>query len=360
MNYNKRSVSDRPAESSCFHFRVGEPFNPKKFLCYGAFIPDAVLGAKNLSSSAKCLYGHCWRRSGSGCFPSLRDCGTALKLSTRQVKRCVDALVRKGFLRANPRFRYDGSQTSNEYEFLWHETMREQDFRPRRGDDISVMGEGVRNDSASPDKNVIPGMTKRSALEEKSSNHHHQENKIQVKVSGTRTAVSIRDASPPQKPLGKADDESILDPAEYATSEDELKAIVRAKTGQDIPRKELIWIKERLELQGVTVEDFVAVVREHARNDWKNPIGFLKDFARNFRRNTRPAAPPLQKSAAGNQQPKCPCSWGYIGQDPHIFCPNCSLGRDLARQADRKPRLSKKPMIETESSSSALGGVMHR
>src|ERR1019366_6225391 len=96
---------------------------------------------------------------------------------------------------------------------------------------------------------------------------------IESKNRGTRTVVELPHRSVASGVQGAAADDPDADSDPYATAEDELKAIGREKTGQDIPEKELIWIKERLELQASALEDFVAEVRKHTRNHWKNPIG---------------------------------------------------------------------------------------
>jgi hypothetical protein len=208
--------------------------------------------------------------------------------------------------------------------------MREEDFQPRRGDDVY----------ASSGRNAIRGRTETSALEERDSNHHHEEKLIEATAGAARTARAEREI-PDATHDAAEDDQSIRDPAEYATCEDELKAIVRAKTGQDMPWKELIWIKDRLELQTVSIDDFVIAVRKHARNEWRNPIGFLKFFARNFGRNTRPATPPLPKIAA-DAPSKCSCTWGYLSQAPPTFCTNCQLGRELGRDFARQAKHEEK------------------
>lgn len=343
MSHNTSSLRDRSPEPTFLHFHPGDLFCPKEVQCFGAFIPAAVLGAADLSFGAKCFYGHCWRLSSNrGCFPTLRDSATALGVSSRQAKRFADELVKQGFLRMKSRFRDNGSQTSNGYEFLWHENMSEENFRLRRGDDVPVRGEGVGGDRARSDNDVIRGRPERSALEEKDSNHHYQEALIEARAHVARTVSLPEGGIPDAIRDGADDDESIGDPAEYATSEDELKAIVRAKTGQDIPWKELIWIKERLELQAVSFDDFVMAVRKHARNNWKNPIGFLKFFAGNFRQNTRPASPPLPKNAEDRPPRKCSCAWGYISQNPPTFCTTCQLGRELARDLANQTKREEK------------------
>ncbi len=247
-----------------------------------------------------------------------------------------------------PRRRPNESQTANDHIFLWHPSMRPKDFRRRHGSDKRVVGGDDTCDTGSHDKGVTGGVTPVSALEVRSLNHHHEGRVIEDSTRTPAVVVSIRQVSAQKHAQSSIDDEPLPDPIDYATPEDWLKAIVRYKTGHDIPQSDLLWIKECLELRAVSVQQYVAEVRQHVRNPWKNPIGLLKAFAKDFRRRTRPSSPPVTQDQVEAQARKCPCSHGYIDPALRIACKNCNLGRDLALQEARKLRLAKEPKIETK------------
>lgn len=56
------------------------------------------------------------RANASGsCWPGIKTIASDLGLSRSTVKRAINELERKGFLLKNPRFRTNGSHTSNLY-----------------------------------------------------------------------------------------------------------------------------------------------------------------------------------------------------------------------------------------------------
>jgi hypothetical protein len=75
--------------------------------------------------------------------------------------------------------------------------------------------------------------------------------------------------------------------------ETELISLANAK-GQTLTADTLRSIKEALELQGVTLEEFVACIRPHFQRGILNPSGFLISRARNFYSLSSPAVPPPQ------------------------------------------------------------------
>lgn len=100
---------------------VGSPFNPYKIF-NGIFVPEALVRSKVISSSAKLAYGRLTRYAGQDgqCYPSMPKLAAEIGLSTRQVQRSVAELEKQHFIRRVGRF-LGASQTSNVFEFLWHE-----------------------------------------------------------------------------------------------------------------------------------------------------------------------------------------------------------------------------------------------
>jgi len=97
--------------------KVGNPFNPYR-LFYGVFIPEALVRYAFVSPGAKLCYGRLIRYAGEKgkCFPSQEALARELGVSVRNVRRYIQELRSKGFIRTVRQ----GLQSSNEYEFLWH------------------------------------------------------------------------------------------------------------------------------------------------------------------------------------------------------------------------------------------------
>jgi hypothetical protein len=83
---------------------------------------------------------------------------------------------------------------------------------------------------------------------------------------------------------------------ECSGPEGELIALAQSK-GQVLTAHTLRLIRDTLELRGVTLDDFVADVRPHFRNNILNPSGFLIDRARRFHQLSRPAAVPVPSTS---------------------------------------------------------------
>jgi hypothetical protein len=105
----------------------------------------------------------------------------------------------------------------------------------------------------------------------------------------------------------------------------ELIGLARGK-GQVLTEYTFNLIRDTLELRGVSLEDFVADVRPHFRNNILNPSGFLVDRARRCHQLSRAAvAPALSLPAAETK--KCSGCDGQryvIGSRDIEPCPECS------------------------------------
>lgn len=112
--------------------KVGAAFNPwRKFV--SICIPSKLAASKAFSPTAKLAYGHLARRAGENgqCFPSRRDIADGIGVTEGQVKRVLRELVDGKLLRVAARIAPNGRQSTNAYEFIWHELLDE--------------GEGVKN-----------------------------------------------------------------------------------------------------------------------------------------------------------------------------------------------------------------------
>jgi hypothetical protein len=92
---------------------------------------------------------------------------------------------------------------------------------------------------------------------------------------------------------------------DYATPEDELKAIYQAKAGQPITVRVLDAIRVNLELNRVGMGEFVSVVRTHLGGRWQNPAGSLRYLSKNFCAKTQPASEPVTMSEAEEKNYRC-------------------------------------------------------
>lgn len=74
--------------------------------------------AADLSHRAKSVYMYLKDRADSEgrCWPAIKTIALELGLSRSTVKRALDDLVRAGLLRKDPRWRENGSYTSNLYQ----------------------------------------------------------------------------------------------------------------------------------------------------------------------------------------------------------------------------------------------------
>jgi len=156
------------------------------------------------------------------------------------------------------------------------------------------------------------------AVERKGTEHHHQEKKRKGKeqqrtepdgTEGARaesTTERLNAHNGVGSNLPKKSDEDAEHPEDpYASPEDELKAIYLGKAGESITTAVLDAIRLNLELHQVSMGDFVAEVRKHARNGWRNPPGFLRDLSKRFRAKTRLAGAPVTAAEAAEQSYRC-------------------------------------------------------
>ncbi len=126
-NRNTRDPMNRPPEP-------GEVFNPYRMFT-GLFIPEALARSNAVSSGAKMAYGRLARYAGEDgrCFPTVSTLGKEIGVGQRQAQKYLAELEKAKLIRRIDRYVGRG-QTSNEFEFLWHEIFE-------RGGELSF-GEG--------------------------------------------------------------------------------------------------------------------------------------------------------------------------------------------------------------------------
>jgi DNA-binding MarR family transcriptional regulator len=73
--------------------------------------------AEDIPHRAKAVYMYLrGRTNASGpCWPGIKTNAAALHLSSSTVKRALDDLTRRGFIKKEPRYRENGSHSSNLY-----------------------------------------------------------------------------------------------------------------------------------------------------------------------------------------------------------------------------------------------------
>ncbi len=290
MAISSKGTAQRPG--LCERFTPRDVFGT---FGYGAFVPETIAASKELSPTAKLCYGHLLRRAGKNdrCWPSYRDIADAIGMGERQAMRSVGELVNAQLIHPLKRAVESGRQTSNGYEFLWGPILA---------------GEGDRSDTLPADKsvratlsNMSPsGVSEMSPLEVSNINHQ----KGSKKEGSIAPVFSMADGSS-QPRVESASSDGDSQPAMYASGKDELKAIFRHHTGDDLKIRDLDAIEVSLSLSGVTWEAFVEDVRAHSWGRITNPVGFLRDRAKKFRALTRRSAPSLTAAEGRTKGYRC-------------------------------------------------------
>lgn len=153
------------------------------------------------------------------------------------------------------------------------------------------------------------GQPQEGAVEGKGTEHHHQEGSGKEK----KRTEHADDGRKPERPSagssadffhGSADDEEEPEDV-YASPEDELKAIYLAKAGEPITVAVLDAIRLHLEVNRVTMGEFVSGLQSHLAGNWKNPAGFLRDLSKKFRAKNQPASDPITATEAAEKNYKC-------------------------------------------------------
>jgi len=135
--------------------RPGEPFIPYRMF-NGILIPEGLVRCPWIPPGAKLAWGRLARYAGAKgwCIPSKKRLATELGVGPRQAQNYITCLEQHRLMRRRARFSSRG-QTSNAYEFLWHELFEEGE------NDSSGEGETDRSpkeshieESQSEEKNI--------------------------------------------------------------------------------------------------------------------------------------------------------------------------------------------------------------
>jgi len=119
--------------------RPGEPFSPYRMFT-GLFIPEGLARCSSISARAKIAWGQLARYAGEDgrCYPTVKTLGCEIGVGPRQAQKYISELEKARLIRRVERFA-NRAQTSNAFEFLWHELFQ------KGVNDRS--GEGVNDDS---------------------------------------------------------------------------------------------------------------------------------------------------------------------------------------------------------------------
>jgi hypothetical protein len=114
----------------------------------GVFIPEGIVRCAGISAGAKLMWGRLARYAGAKgwCYPTKKTVGQEIGVGPRQAQKYVAELERQGLLRRVSRYT-DRGQTSNAYEFLWHELFEEGETDRSGEGENQRSGEGEYNRS---------------------------------------------------------------------------------------------------------------------------------------------------------------------------------------------------------------------
>jgi len=322
----------------------GETFKPREvFGGIGALVPEKIAASTKISMTAKLCYGHLVRRAGQKdrCWPSIRDIAGHIGVEARQAMRALRELSEAGLIRPTSRKEATGRQTSNEYEFIWGLVLQEE------GDTYDTLPP-AKSDQGRMTNLTPTGVTNTTPLEVTNRNHHQRKNK-ERSSSPAESAVQ-RYSGPGSGSVfpPKADDDEPTR-SEYASGREELKAIYLAKTGEHFAVSDLDAIESMLVAAGISWESFAADARGHSWGRITNPVGFLKNRAKNFRAMTLASMPPVTAAEAADRTYKCPfCDSRVRGEgvrliDGKLVPCSCASPEYVSHQRERGVFSEEKP-----------------
>ncbi|HWZ34212.1 MAG TPA: hypothetical protein VNX18_22895 [Bryobacteraceae bacterium] len=122
-----------------------------------------------------------------------------------------------------------------------------------------------------------------------------------------------------------------------------MKAIYLAKAGEQITVAVLDAIRVSLELNRVTMGEFVSAVRtHHLAGSWDNPAGLLRYLSKNFLAKSQPASEPVTAAEAEEKNYRCQSCGSRVRGEGAVLGPNgtaipcqCASQEYIARQRAR-------------------------
>jgi helix-turn-helix protein len=296
------------------------PFQPKFIsLDYAVFIdPDLSHAAKLLFARLKLYAGHDGKA-----YPKHDTLAREMCLSDRQVRTVLAEL--KALNR-----------------IAWTRTRGSCQFTIKPPEDWKKSSDQDRKESSDLNGRKPPIKTGRKVPTEKKYRNHHQNGSWEERNPGLSaeavSSVEPRVEHQTPRPLSlKVDDEKPQDPkpVSYASPEAELKAIFLEKTGAEISLdlERRIW--DAVEIRNIARKQFIDELRKHVPNRWRNPAGFLTNFARKIGIVATPAPRPKKlPEPPMNGLGRCHLCNG-IGRIDEAYC-ECRMGRDL-RAVEARP-----------------------
>jgi Helix-turn-helix domain len=289
-------------------------------------IPYPVLRDAKISHAAKLVYGRLKLYAGKDgqCNPKHATLAREVCVAVRQLRNVLNELRKAGWI--------DWYRTRTSCWYTVHP-------------DRQVSAEQDRQKIATQTGKNLPIRSAKNCQQKRSSENHHRRD-----VSEKKNARSLEEPTlvgPAENLISRtqnADDEKLgLEKTPiFASPVDELRDIHRRKTGAEITPDVERRIWETVELGGATRQQFIEQLRPHVPNHWKNPAGFLTNFARKFGAVSTPEPrPPTPSEPPKNAQGRCSVcgGTGYVHEHPDAatreHC-SCQLGRDLKRVDERQ------------------------
>ena len=329
-------------------FSIGQPFNPYK-LFTGIFIPEALVRYRGLTCGAKIAYGRLARFAGANgdCWPSVPTLASEMGIGATQARTYVHELRDERFIAIEQR-----PGTSGVYKFLWHEAFDGEIGDKRKAPPLRKTG-GVpprRTGDAPLRKTGPPPLRKTGDEESQVKESHHQESQVKENqaCAPVRAVSGKTDTHNPSVSLSVDDDEKSHEAP--VSPWEELRAEYRkANRGTEMGFQDECWLKEQMELRGVTPEGLVKLVHENPLNGFHSAMAGLKWLVKKFRTKTRSAMELAAEAASTFRPPvetprceKCGSSGRIIerieGQRPTVtdqYC-DCRMGKAVAAIERRK------------------------
>jgi hypothetical protein len=303
--------------------RVGQRFNPYG-LFTGIFIAEAICRYKGLSPGSKLIYGRLCRYAGANgdARPAMATLGEECGMSESQARVHVKELVTAGFIEVEHRRNPGGSFDESRYAFLWHPAFCGDVGQPRKG--FRVRNEKLpHRPQITADRRMqitAGGPSADNCGGRQSSSRQSLERQSTAPERSMKVA-----AKPSERSLRRIDDDDRKPnpgalpvnapepPKNYVSDRDELQDYVRSQTGQLLSERVLMRISERLEVNGLTMRQFIEEVKTHNMKAIVNPAGFITRLAQRLRSHLVKPEPQIVEPPKP-QAPECEHCHGFIGK----------------------------------------------